>query len=189
MARVPLMPTSQSDSERQMAASASGSIGGVGAQGGKALANGGRGHGLEPEALDGLFGLGVLDDVTENQFAFAAGVASVDQAVHVLALDEAEQDLEARAGFLDGLEIEVRRNDGQVGKSPFAAFDFHPFGQAQLEQMPDGGREHKLVALEVIVLLDESAEGLGDVRGHRGLFRDNQCFSHECCAKVAQRPA
>ena len=59
MARVPLMPTSQSASERLTAASASGSISSSSRKCAKAFADGGGGHGLQPEPLDRLLGLGV----------------------------------------------------------------------------------------------------------------------------------
>ena len=130
-------------------------------------------HGLEPEPLDGLFGLGVLDDVAENQFAFAAGVAGIDQAVHVLALDQAQQELEAVLGLFDGLQIKMLRDDRQMGKSPLAAFDLDAFRQAKFQQMADGGGKDIAVALEVVACFGEAAERLGDVRRDRRLFRND----------------
>ena len=44
-------------------------------------------HRLEPESFDGLFGLGVFDDVTKDQFAFTPGVAGVHEGVDVFAFD------------------------------------------------------------------------------------------------------
>ena len=41
----------------------------------EAIADGGGRHGLQPETGDGLLGLGVLDDVAENEFALPPGVA------------------------------------------------------------------------------------------------------------------
>ena len=80
MARVPLMPTSQSASERLMAASEpEASFPGHRASA-RSRPNGGRGHGLQPQPLDRLFGLRVANDVTENQLAFPPGVARIDQA-------------------------------------------------------------------------------------------------------------
>ena len=77
----------------------------------KPFADGRRRHGLQPEAFDGLLGLRVLDDVAENQFAFAPGVTGVDQRVHVVALDELFQDLQPVFGSLNRLQIEMRRDD------------------------------------------------------------------------------
>ena len=79
IARVPLMPTSQSDSERHTAASASGSICLVAAQLREAVADRRRRHRLQPEPLDRLGRLRVLDDVAEDQLALAPGVAGVDE--------------------------------------------------------------------------------------------------------------
>ena len=76
-----------------------------------------RRHGLQPEPLDGLLGLGVLDDVAENQFPFAPGVAGIDQAVHVLALDQPQQSLRRLSDLLNRPQIKMSRDDRQMGKT------------------------------------------------------------------------
>ncbi|MCZ7635873.1 MAG: hypothetical protein M5U12_07410 [Verrucomicrobia bacterium] len=93
----------------------------VGAQAGEALADGLRGHALEPEPLDGLSGAGIADEVAEDEFALAPGIARVDQAIDVLATEEALDGLEAVLGLLAGLEFEVGRDDGKGGEGPLAA--------------------------------------------------------------------
>ena len=123
--------------------------------------------------MDGLFGLGILDDITKNQFPFAAGVASVDQAVHILAFEQAQKKLEAVPAFLDGLQIEPFRNDRQMGKCPLAALDLDAFRQAKLQQMADGGRQDKALALEMVLHFGEPPESFGNVGRHRRLFRDD----------------
>ena len=97
IARVPLMPTSQSASLRLDRGVGERLHGFVARQRRKAVADGRGRHGLQPEPLDGLLRLRVADDVAENQFAFAPGVAGVDEFGHVLALDEF---FERRAGGL-----------------------------------------------------------------------------------------
>ena len=67
----------------------------VGAQPREAFADGRRRHRLQPEALNGLRGLGVLDDVAEDELAFAPGVAGIDYSRDVLALDETKQKVQA----------------------------------------------------------------------------------------------
>jgi hypothetical protein len=86
----------------------------VAAQPLEAVADGRGRHRLQPEPLDRLVGLRVLDDVAEDQLAFATRVACVDQAVDVLALDEAQQCLQPRFVLLDRLQREFRRNGRQV---------------------------------------------------------------------------
>ncbi len=68
---------------------------GIGAQMGKAFADGGRRHRLQPQATHRLlfFPQRMLRDITENQLAFAARVTGVDQPGNILALDQAGQQL------------------------------------------------------------------------------------------------
>ena len=95
------------------------------------------GHRLKPEALDRLLRLGVLDDVAEDQFTFAPRVTGVHQRIDVLPLDEAQQHVEARFTTLDRTQVEMRRDDGQVGKGPLAFLYVVRFGQDQLKQVAD----------------------------------------------------
>ena len=71
IARVPLMPTSQSDSERQTAASASGRMVSSVRSALEAVADRRGRHRLQPEAPDRLVGVRVLDDIAEDQLALA----------------------------------------------------------------------------------------------------------------------
>ena len=137
-----------------------------------------RRHGLEPEPLDGLLRFRVLDDVAEDEFALAPGVAGVDERGHVLALEEAREHPQARLGFLNRPEVEVRRDDGQMGEAPLAAHRLDALGRADLEQVADGRREHEVVALEILVVLREAAERLRDVTRDRRFFRNDKRFSH-----------
>ena len=74
---------------------------------------------LQPEPLDGLLGPGLLVDVGEDQLALAAGVAGVDDAVDVVALQQPADD---RHLLLRALvahdELEASRHDRQVGHPP-----------------------------------------------------------------------
>ena len=68
------------------------------AQVGQAIADGIQGHGLEPEALNFLAFNGAggsqLDDVFEDQFTFAAGIAGIDNYINITAADEFAQGIE-----------------------------------------------------------------------------------------------
>ena len=135
-------------------------------------------HGLEPKTPDRLAGSGVANDVTENQFAFPPGIAGVDQGIDVLALDELDEQLQPRLILFNRLEVEMGRDDWQMGEGPFAAFDLVLFRNGQLQQMADGRRQHVLVALVVIVLLLETAERLGDIAGDGRFLGNDQRFCH-----------
>ena len=89
----------------------------------------------------------MLRDVIEDQLTFASRVAGVDQAADILALDQPGQQLEARFGFFDRLECEVRRNDRQVGERPFAALDFVFLRAGQFEQVADGRAKERMSSL------------------------------------------
>ena len=73
----------------------------------------------------------------ENQFPFAPGIAGIDKGIHILALDESRQKLQPRFSFLDGIQIEVRGNNGQMRETPFSAFDLILFRHRQLKQVAD----------------------------------------------------
>ena len=181
------MPTSQSDSERQTAASASGSICLVAAQLREAVADRRRRHRLQPQPLDRLGGLRVLRDVAEDELALAARVAGVDERVDVLALDELQQRLQPVLVLLDRLQLELRRDRRQVRERPLAALDLLLFGHADLEQMADRRRQHVAVALEVVVVAREAAERARDVGGDGGLFGDDQRLGHRAVRREERR--
>jgi hypothetical protein len=157
IARVPLMPTSQSG----LGAAARG-VGQrqhllVAAQMLEALADRRRRHALQPQALDRVLRLGVLLDQAKDQLALAARVAGVDELGHVLALDEPDDGVEPALGLLERREVEVRRNHRQVGEAPLAALDVELLGRLDLEQVADGRGDEVALALEMLVVLFELA--------------------------------
>ena len=143
-ARVALRPTSQSDSERHWAASASGCISSSVRRLFPGLEDRVVGHRLHPEPLDRLLDVADVHDVAEDEFALAAGVAGVDDAVDVLALGELEDLLEAGFGAFDRIELEVFGDGGQDVEVPgqlvlAVAGDRH----AQLDEVADGGGDDR----------------------------------------------
>ena len=145
----------------------------IGAQVRKAIADGGRRHGLQPETGDGLLGLGVLDDVAENEFTLAPGVAGIHERIDIFALDEFGEDFEPALGLLDGPQVEVRRDHGQGGEGPLTLLHLELFRDTQLQQMTHGRGENELVALEILVVFLEAPERLGDVAGDGRLFSND----------------
>ncbi len=144
---------------------------GIGAQGAKAVADGLRRHGLQPQAAhrlaQGLGATGVLLDQAKDQLALTPGIAGVDEFVHVLALGLFDDGIEPRLGFVHRLQVEVRRNHRQVGKTPFAALDVKFLWRLDFHQVADGTGDDVAVVLEMLVVLFEFArhgrERLDDV--------------------------
>jgi hypothetical protein len=178
IARVPLMPTSQS---------AAGRVGQgqhlpIAAQVIEAVADRRRRHALQPEALDRMLGLGVLLDQAKDQLALPARVAGVDQLGDVLALDQPDDRVQPGLGLLQRREIEVRRDHRQVGEAPFAALDVELLRRLDLEQVADGGGHEVALALEVLVVLLELArdgrERADDVLRHGWLLGNDQGLGH-----------
>ena len=141
------------------------------------------GHGLHPQALDRLFAARGVHDVTENQLPLAAGVAGIDEGVHVLALHQAGQDLVTVLALLDGVQFEDFRQNGQAGEAPadlFAVHHRHP----QLQQMAHGaGNDMRLVFIPVLFLRERLHAGgfgqrAGEIGGDAGLLGNNQGFGH-----------
>ena len=138
-ARVAFMPTIQSASERDRAASSSSRS----SSPGRRWANASRiacvGHRAQPQALDGLLGAGLLEQVGEDQLALAAGVAGVDDVVDVVA---AQQRLDDAHLLLRALvahdELELRRHDRQIGHAPLLELVVVLVGLGELNEVADG---------------------------------------------------
>jgi hypothetical protein len=67
-----------------------------------------------------MLGLGVFDDVPENQFTFAPCVARIDNEVDVLSLEQLRQNPQAAFSLLNRFEIEMWWNDRKAFERPFA---------------------------------------------------------------------
>ena len=151
----------------------------VGAQMLEAVANRGGRHGLQPQALERLLGAGVLDDVAEDQLALAPGVTGIDEAVHVLSFEQLLERLEPRQALLARQQVEVRRDDRQIGQTPLALLGLEGLGTGDFQQMPDRRGDHVLVAFVMVVLFFAAPERLGDVGRNGRFLRDDECFSHD----------
>ena len=142
------------------------------------VANRLRRHRLQPQPLHRFANLGMLDNVIEDQLTLASRVTRVDQAINVLALDQFVDHTQTGCAFFNGVECKMGRNDRQMGKRPFAAFDFEFFRAGQFEQMTDGRRQHIVFGFEIVVVFGKPAQCLGDVAGNRGFFGNDQFFAH-----------
>ena len=70
------------------------------------------------QAFDGFFAFGEFVDVSEDEFAFAACVAGVDDLPDVLACHQLFEFAELFLGVGDGLEFEFFGDDGEVVEAP-----------------------------------------------------------------------
>jgi hypothetical protein len=138
----------------------------------------GRRHRLQPQPLDRLRILRVPHEIAENELAFAASVARVDDGGDVLALEQLREELQPRLALLDRPQVEVRRNHRQVRERPLAALHLVIFRRDQLQQVADGGRDDILVALEIIIVTLEAAESARDIACDGRFFGDDQFFCH-----------
>ena len=144
------------------------------------------GHRLQPQALDRLPVAGMLHDVAKDQLALAPGVAGVDHAGHVLALQQFQQQLEPVLGALNRFDIEVRRDYRQVRERPLAAFHLHAFRGNELEQMADRRRQHVSLALEIIAMPGETAQCAREVVGDGRLFGNDEFLRHRILSAPAR---
>ena len=80
----------------------------------------------------------MLDNVLEDEFALAAGVAGVDDFADVFAGEEFFQDAELVLGFFAGDEVKVGGQDGEIFQGPLAADDFEAVGLLNFEEVAHG---------------------------------------------------
>jgi hypothetical protein len=117
---------------------------------------------LKPETFDRLFRSGVLDDVAEDQFAFATRVAGIDNIGNVFVSDELAKNVGATAHFLRWRKLELSRHDGQLLHVPFVLL-FHGSRHCELKEVADRPRDHVSLVLVVVFAFLKAAERLGDI--------------------------
>ena len=61
-------------------------------------------------------------------------------------------------------------------KSPLAALDFILFRAGKLQKVAKGIADDVFIAFVIVAVFLHSPDHTGDVRGNRGLFRNNECF-------------
>ena len=116
-----------------------------------------------------------LSKVIENELAFAAGVAGIDDFVDVLARDQFFQVRENVLRLVDRLELEFFRNDRQRLESPEAVFLLvDVLWHEQFRDMADRRGDDVFVVLEVVAFLRDFAERAREVRGDAGFLGDDE---------------
>ncbi len=140
----------------------------------EALADGLGGHRLQPEALAGLVNLQVVQDLAKDQLALAAGVAGVDHARDVLAVEQFLECRQAGRVALLGLEFEGGGKDRQILELPLPVAGVDFVGILELDQVAHGPGNHPGLALQVFLVVFKAAQGLGDIAGHAGFLGNDQ---------------
>ena len=138
-----------------------------------------RGHGLQPEAFDGVFVLGQKAKVVENELALAAGVAGVDDFADVFSGDQFLQVSEDVLRFIDRLELELLRDNWKSFQTPESVFFLvDVLRHEELGDMADGRRDNVFIVLVVATLLRHLAQGARKVARNAGFFGDDERFGH-----------
>ena len=145
------------------------------------------GHGLHPEAFDGLLDLPVVHDVLEDELSLAAGITGIHDFGDVPELGELEDVAEASFGLFDGLEGEIAGDGREDVEFPRKVLSVGAGGHFELDEVTDRGGDHSLIVLEILgitglSLLGKLAEffreGFGEICSNRGLLSDDQSLGH-----------
>ncbi len=149
--------------------------------------DGSGGHRLHPQALDRLLDTADLHDVAENKLPFPAGVAGIDDEVHILAFGEFEHFFQFGLRGLNRIEIELLGDGREDVELPWKFLAVRSHRHAQLHEMADCGSDDRLIVFVMDITagadLVEFPQGFGKCLGeivHDGRFLGyNQCFSHK----------
>ena len=153
----------------------------------KAIADGLRGHGLQPQALNrfaqaSLGTTGVLLNQTKDQLPFAARVTGVDQLRHIFAFGLLDHRIQPALGLVYRFQVKTGRDHRQIGEAPFATFDIKLFRRLDFNQVAHCTGDHELFVLKVVFMLFKFAvdgrECPHDVLCHRRFFRYHQGLCH-----------
>ena len=127
-------------------------------------------HAGQPQAGEGLFAACLLVDKPENQFALAAGIATIHDAIHIRAVHQLLQDAELLFGGRRHQILPLLRQDGQVCNAPLDVLGIVDIGWGKLHQMTNTPADKIAVALKVAVLTAGGTEDFGVGHGNRGFF-------------------
>ena len=144
------------------------------------LADRGRGHRLEPEAVDGLLRPRLLERPGEDQLALAAGVAGVDDPVDVRALEQLGDHAHLLLGALVAdHELEVVGHDRQVRHAPLLVLGVVLVRLGELDEVADRPGHDVVVRLEVALeLLERAGQDARQVAADGRLLGDDEGLPH-----------
>ena len=112
----------------------------------------------------------MLNDVAKDELTLSSRITGIHKRGDILALDEPCQGFELLLRFGQGLQVEMRRNDGQLSKAPFPALHVVLLWGHNLQEVSHGRRNHHVIAFKHIIIFFEASQGAGEVGGNRGLF-------------------
>jgi hypothetical protein len=135
------------------------------------------GHRGQPQPLDRLLDLGQVVEVGEDQLALAPGVAGVDDQLDLVVRHQLVDGLQLlRRALVVGDELELVRDDRQVGETPLLELRVVGVGLGQADQMADRPGDHVVVADQVRLVLrlrEGSRQRRGQVARHGRLLCDD----------------
>ena len=174
------MPTIQSASERERAASSSRANSSAGRSDSSAAFIAALVIEFSHSRLTGLFGFRLLVEVGEDQLALAAGVAGVDDLLDVLAVELLGDHRHLLAGALVAhVELEAVGHDRQVRHPPALVLRVVRFRFGELHEVPHGPRHHVVGTLEeALALLERALQHARQVLAHGGLLGDQEGLRH-----------
>lgn len=186
IARVPLMPTSQSASERDRAASASPCICSSVRKALKPsrIACGviDWSHSRRIGLFNGFVPPAYWHNKPEDQLSLPSRVASVHEFRHIRAPGLANDSREPSLRSFDGLQGEIGRNYRKMREAPLAALHIKFLRGLDLDQVAHSAYDDEAIALEVRVVLLELAgfrrERLDDVLCHGGFSAITNVFDN-----------
>jgi hypothetical protein len=114
--------------------------------------------------------------VGEDQLALAPGVAGVDHAVDVLALQQLVDHVQLLLRFrVARPDLELGRDDGQGVELPRLPRRVVVLRVGELEQVPDGeGDDVPVAFVERLVVVEAAGKRVDDVARNGRLFGDDQ---------------
>ena len=105
---------------------------------------------MHPEPLDRFVDISDVEDVLEDELAFPAGIAGVDDEVDVLATGLLEDMSKAALCFFNGLQFEGSRNSRKDVELPREVFTVRTGGHLEFDEMADRGGDDRLLVFEVL---------------------------------------
>ena len=117
----------------------------------ESIADGGLGHGLQPQTLDRLAAIGVLFDLAENQLALSRSITCVDKTHDFRPASQLLQKSQLGSLTTPRTPLKWVRQDWQVGQRPVFQLWIVIFGLRELQKVTDGPRNQMVWAFPVAI--------------------------------------
>ena len=121
-----------------------------------------------------------VDDVGEDQFALASGVAGVDDLIDVVANEKLVDHIELLGRFrVARLQLELVGNDRKVVEFPPLQLLVVVLGLGERDEVAYSPGDDVLVGLQIpTMLLESTRQRAGEIGANGRFLSDYQCFGH-----------